>query len=324
MADTHEDLRPEAVAAAATAAALALKVDKVTTVNTKPLSGNVALTLDDVPATASLAAVIPATKALLELGAKATGSVTLNAFGTWADGQTIVIPGLASHALKVTTTGDIDVVGLSEAAAKAEVARYLTAHAGATCSVAIVGDVLTVTALAYGTALNGAAITGTLLTAPGVLDGGASPYDGAQARSEVIYDGPHNGIAVVLAGLSSAKRYRITWTIEAAADSFLKVQANASDAGALCLETTLGGTFAAQIYLSAAIVYLGTKQSIQIVIEPRKSGLSGYTSTPCFAGGGYTMCQVQGSTSTDFTSLSFIETSTTPSTGTLTVIEETP
>ena len=168
---------------------LALKVDKTTTVNTKPLSGNVALTLDDIPATATKTTVLPATQVLAELGAKSTVAVTMNAFGSWTTGMTIVLPGIGSHTIQVDgTPGDIDIRTLSETAAKAAICTYLNAHAGATCLVTIVGTstTMTVTALAYGRDLNGAAITGTLLAAGGTMAGGRSPQIAATPAARRI------------------------------------------------------------------------------------------------------------------------------------------
>jgi hypothetical protein len=126
--------------------------------------------------------VTPAQMDILANGAKATIAVTMNAFGTWADGQTIVLPTIGSHTLKVTTTGDIDIVGLGEAAAKAAVAAYLTAHASATCDVAIVGtsSTMTVTAKTYGATLNDSVISGTMLAARGTMANGSNPLTAAQ------------------------------------------------------------------------------------------------------------------------------------------------
>jgi len=120
---------------------------------------------------ATVGGITPAQQTLIHLGAKSTIPVTMNAFGTWADGQTIVLPAIGSHTLKVTAAGDIDIVGLGEAAAKAAIVAYLTAHAGATVSVAIVGTstTMTVTALAYGPALNDTVISGTMLAASGTM-----------------------------------------------------------------------------------------------------------------------------------------------------------
>ena len=144
--------------------------------------------------------VTPAQMDILANGAKSTIAVTMNAFGTWADGQTIVLPTIGSHTLKVTTTGDIDIVGLGEAAAKAAIAAYLTAHAGATCAVTVVGTsaTMTVTALAYGTTLNGSVVSGTMLAASGTMAAGANPISAAK---EAALDAVAAGVDVPASGV---------------------------------------------------------------------------------------------------------------------------
>lgn len=59
---------------------------------------------------ATVDGVTPAQFDLLANGAKATCTATMTAFGTWADGATIVLPTIGSHTLKVTAAGDIDIV----------------------------------------------------------------------------------------------------------------------------------------------------------------------------------------------------------------------
>ncbi len=159
--------------------------------------------------------VTPAQMDILANGAKSTIAVTMNAFGTWADGQTIVLPTIGSHTLKVTTTGDINIVGLGEAAAKAAIAAYLTAHAGATCAVTVVGTsaTMTVTALAYGTTLNGSVVSGTMLAASGTMAAGANPISAAKeaaldalaTQAANTITGNNTGAPAVAVGLTVAQ-----------------------------------------------------------------------------------------------------------------------
>jgi hypothetical protein len=132
---------------------------------------------DDLDATtakvAELAAITAADADLIHNGAKSTtGPLAALAWGSWVDGLTLAtIPGMASKTIKKTTSGDIDVSGAADlAAALAIVAAYVAAHSSCDC-VAGTGT-LTFTAKAYGSALNGTVISGTMLSAPGTMANG--------------------------------------------------------------------------------------------------------------------------------------------------------
>jgi hypothetical protein len=140
------------------------------------LSGN--NTGDETKATiAAKTGITAAQMDLVALGAKSAIAVTLNAFNTWADGQTIVTPTVGSKTLQVTTTGDIDIRGLTETQAKAFLANYLSTAAGSVVDVSIVGtsSTMTVTAKAYGSTLNGTVISGTVLVGSGTMVLGLAP-----------------------------------------------------------------------------------------------------------------------------------------------------
>jgi hypothetical protein len=200
-----------------TTTALALKEDKANkgaASGYMPLVGGLAPVANLPPASAiSAGTLASADYELMKLGAKATIAVTMNAFGTWADGQTIVTPVVGSKTLKVTAAGDIDIVGLTESAAKAFIAAYLTNAVGSVVNVSPTGSTMTVTAKAYGTALNTTVISGTVLAAPGTMASGLAPqvanpppYAAAIAALGTMSTQAANAVAITggtVAGLTS-------------------------------------------------------------------------------------------------------------------------
>jgi hypothetical protein len=264
MGYAYQNMDPKA---AALTAALALKVDKTTTVNTQPLSSNVALTLGDIPATATKTTVLPATQVLAELGAKSTTG-PLATVGSPGGTETLAtVPGMASKTY-TEMGGTLPLV-----------AAYVTAHSSCDC-VAGVGT-LTFTAKAYGTALNGTSITGTLLSAPGTMAGGLPPQisnpmpSNQQPATVTVHDAAFNGTSVVVAGLSSAKRYRLTGTVDtnATTTDWIKVLPNGSEAG--CGGYATGGvgdvTFIPVAYMISSDTL---SKAFEIDIARRRGGLT--------------------------------------------------
>ena len=114
---------------------------------------------------------------LIALGAKATVSVTLVAFGTWVDGLTIQVPGAGPFTIKKTAVGTIDVSGAATLQAAADiVGNYCASASGSLVDYSgTVGQVMSFTAKAYGTAINNQLVSGTLLTGSGTMLLGLAP-----------------------------------------------------------------------------------------------------------------------------------------------------
>jgi hypothetical protein len=151
---------------------------------------------------ADIADVAPITAAqglLLALGAKAT--VSLTTVGSPGGTATLAtVPGMASKT--VTEMGGL-----------AAVAAYVSANSSVDCT--LVGTAITFTAKAYGTALNGTSITGTLLSAPGTLAGG----EGARSAQPLATVNQALTTPTIDGELSSAtKQARLTAIAATAAD----------------------------------------------------------------------------------------------------------
>jgi hypothetical protein len=308
MATTRQDLDPST-------AALAAKADKAGAT----LTG------------ATVDAVTPSQFDLIANGAKATATMTLIAFGTWATGDTVVVPGLASFTIQVDATpGDLDLQGMDEATAKAALDLYITTNSTLVSAVTT-GSSMVLTAKAYGTATNRTAVTGTLFTADGAMASGLSPQisnpmpSNQQPASVKVYDAAFNGASVLVSGLSAAKRYRILATINAnGASEIISIQPNSSAANCKSWASYTNNTseFTDVLYFASQLAAAST-QAVSGILEPRTNGLSNWKSGGLGIDISGRAVRIVGATSTDFTSLLFVFSATTR-TGWLTVIEETP
>lgn len=268
----------------------------------------------------------PDSRNLVEYGAKATCSVTLVAWGSWVDGLTIVTPTVGSKTIKKTAAGDIDVSGAADIAEAADiVGAYLAAAAGSVLDyVGTVGQVMTFRAKAYGRDLNGTVISGTLLDAAAAMGDGVDPYDGKTVRSEVIYDAAVDGASVTITGLSPAKRYRISGTVEQNGSAeFISIAPNGAGASYYTAYGTGGFNHGASISI-AYIPAVSSPMAFSGVLEPRRNGYSMYRGNSALTDGQTAnFAWVSAATSCDFTEIEVVF-SASSRTGWLTVREETP
>lgn len=326
MTVTWQNNDPDAVDAAATAAALALKADKAGTT----LTG------------ATVDAVTPAQFDLIANGAKATATVTLNAFADWTTGMTIVLPTIGSHTIQVDgTPGDIDVRTLTEAQAKAAIDSYLSTHAGATCDVVTTGSSMVVTAKAYGTALNGLGVYGTLLSAIGTMAGGlpaqvSNPQPSNQQQaSRVVYDGALNGADVTFPNLAAGeppldptKKYVFDITLnDNSANENVQLQPNGSAANCNCWYGLNTGVIYPADFLEIGSTLAGQSTHLFATIEPRSGGSSFVhsksTIMETLVSGQTPVVWMNGHTKTNYTTMKLIFSAST-GTGWLKVTEVKP
>jgi len=173
-----------------------------------------------------------------ENGVAATVSATLIAFSSFADGQTISVPGVAATTIKKTSTGTIDVSGAANiAAAAAIIGAYMQAHSGSLVTyVGTVGQVMTFQANSVGVDINGGLVSGTLLTGSGAMSGGARTY-ATQATDSAAVDVPASGAAVaafpsnaasIAPGTDNAIRYVVPAGTTLAANSTLTLATTGS------------------------------------------------------------------------------------------------
>jgi hypothetical protein len=185
--------------------------------------------------------------------------------------------------------------------------------------------VMTFRAKAYGRALNGQPVSGTLLTAAVAMADGVDPYDGKTVRSEVIYDEPFVAQAsVTVGGLSSSKRYRIQVTAGSTASSeWIDLMPDSSASMGWYLFDD--GNIYARATMPITFITGGDPNTFIAVatIEPRIDGACSFLCQS--SGQNFTTCHAAGGTTTvDYTSLEFVFSAAGARSGRITITEETP
>src|SRR5512133_2293023 len=143
-------------------------------------------------------------------------------------------------------------------------------------------------------------------------------------QSRVVYDAAFNAASVSVAGLSSAKRYRVDVVlVDNGATEDIVMQPDGLADGT---SVSVGGAGAlATARADIGLQYSGdTLLVIGVVVQPRRLGVSRYSgASHCPAQEHNTKEFLSGSMAVDFTALQFVFSATTRA-GWLTVIEENP
>jgi hypothetical protein len=278
------------------------------------------------PASASAAGTLAAADyELMKLGAKSAIAVTTVATPYVGTETLVGVPGMGTKTV-------------TEMGGAAGLAAYVTANSS--CTATLVGTALTITADAYGTALNGTVVSGTLLAASGTMAGGmppqlSNPMPSNQQRASVaIYDAAFNDAAITVgsadAPLSSSKRYHIFLVVDASAVMDVHIlQPNGSDAGCNSYVSIIvggGPGFAPGLYMGRSAGAGDTTKIVDAVIGPRVGGFATFSSTCKSAAANDqsgTYMKSDGATTTDWTYLTIVV-GAAARTGWLKVIEETP